>query len=51
MFIFVIIFIAVLSVLLAVRSLKRQGKVEEIKNVKKELKRKKIIYHKDSSSE
>ena len=49
MFIFVIISIAVLSVLMALWSLWRQGRVKEIGRVKKEIKKKRVIFYRDSS--
>lgn len=47
MFIAIIISIAVVSVLLACYSLWRQQKFEEVKKAKKQLKRSKVIYHRD----
>lgn len=50
MLILVIIGIAVLSVLLALVSLWRQNKMGEIKKVRKQLKKQKVIFYSDSSS-
>jgi hypothetical protein len=50
MFLFVVAGIAILSLLLALLSLWKQNKLEELKGVRKDLKRKKVIYHKDSSA-
>jgi hypothetical protein len=47
MFIVIIILIAVLSVLLSFFSLWQQGKTEEISHIKKELKKKKVIFYRE----
>lgn len=49
MFIVVIIAIAIISFLLALWSLKKQNHTEDLKKVKKELMKKKIIFQRDSS--
>ena len=46
----VIISIAILSILLALFSLWKQNKLGEVMRVKKQLKSKKVIFYKDSSS-
>ncbi len=48
--IFVICGIAILSILLALFSLWRQNKMGEVKRIKKELKKKKVVFYSDSSS-
>lgn len=50
MFALIIISIAAISLVLALISLWQQNKLEEIKGVKKALKKKKIIYQRDSSA-
>jgi hypothetical protein len=49
MFLFITISIALISVLLALISLKKQNNLKEIKKVKKELAKKRVIYQRDSS--
>jgi hypothetical protein len=49
MLILVIAFIAIISFLLALWSLKKQNHLAELKRVKKELMKKKIIFQRDSS--
>ncbi len=44
----IIVILVALSFILALLSLRKQNKVEELKGIKKELKRKKIIFRKDS---
>lgn len=46
----IILTIAIISILLAFRSLKKLTKMEEIHSVKRELKKRKVIYQKDVSS-
>lgn len=48
MFALIIIGIAALSVLMALWSLQRQNKMEEVHKIKKELRRKKIIFQRGS---
>lgn len=48
--IWVLIIVLLLSFGLAIRSWVNQRKLEEVRYIKRELRRKKIIYHKDSSS-
>ena len=49
MIIYVVIIVAVLSVLMSLLSLKKQNQLGEVAKAKKDLQRKKVIYHKDSS--
>lgn len=46
MFFFIIIALLIISVLMAFWSLSKQNKLEEIKGVKKALKRKRVIFYK-----
>lgn len=50
MFIYILIIIAVISVGLALWDYSGQKKLKEINKAKKELKRSKVLFHKDSSS-
>lgn len=45
-----IISIAIVSVLLAFRSLKQLEKIEKVSEVKRELRRGKVVFQRDSSS-
>ena len=49
-FLIITIAIAIISVLLALIALKKQSTFKELKKVKKDLAKRKIIYHKDSSA-
>jgi hypothetical protein len=49
MFLLIITGIAILSVLMALYSLKKQKNLQELKKVKKSLARSKVLYHRDSS--
>jgi hypothetical protein len=49
MFFYITITIAIISVLLALSSLKKQSNLKEIKKVKKELAKKRVIYQRESS--
>ena len=48
---FVVIVIFIISVGLALWSLRQQNKLEEIRKIKKELKNSRVIYQRDSSLE
>lgn len=50
MLFFVIIGIAMMSILLALVSLQKQSKLDEVKKVKRKLKNNKVIFYRDSSS-
>lgn len=47
---FVIILLAVVSVLLAINSLRNLHKIEEIKTAQEDLNKGKVIFHRDSVS-
>ena len=47
---YVTIGIAVISVFLAIVSLRKQNKMDEVKRVKRKLKSSKVIFYRDSSS-
>jgi hypothetical protein len=48
---YIIVFLLLISILLALWSLKRQGELQELKTVKKDLKKSRIIFAYSSSSE
>lgn len=49
MFVFVIIFLLLVSVLMALWSLRKQGRLDEVHSAKKELNRGKVIFHRESA--
>lgn len=49
MFFTIVIILLIVSVALALLSLWKQTRLEELKKVKRELKRNRVIYHKDQN--
>jgi len=49
MFLLIIAFLAIVSILLALLELRKQSKLDEVHKVRRELQRKKVLFYKDSS--
>lgn len=49
MFLLIVIFLLILSVLMAFGSLSKQNKLDEISQVKKSLRQRRVIFYKDFS--